>query len=330
MKKILVTGADGFIGSHLVEELLKNKNNQITALTYYNSFNSIGWLQDSKQAFAGNKRLKIISGDICDSNFLLEITKNIDVVYHLAALVSIPYSYKSPKSFLDTNVIGSYNICASCKTNKVKKIIFTSTSEVYGTAKYTPIDEKHPLQPQSPYSASKISAEAIAKSFYNSYNLPIIIVRPFNTFGPRQSLRAIVPSIILQALDNKVIEVGNLKPTRDLNYVKDVCRAFIAIEKSKIKFGEIINIGSGKEISVKQLIFKVQKILRINKKIFQKKIRLRPVKSEVFRLLANNKKLTSNTKYKPHYDFSKGLLETIHWYKKNIKTYSRMLKDYNI
>ena len=181
MKKILVTGADGFIGSHLVEELLKNKNNHITALTFYNSFNSIGWLEDLKQTFPDKKRLKIISGDICDIDLLLKITKKIDIVYHLAALISIPYSYKSPKSFLDTNVIGSYNICSACKTNKIKKIILTSTSEVYGTAKYIPIDEKHPLQPQSPYSASKISAEVIAKSFYNSYNLPIIIVRPFNT-----------------------------------------------------------------------------------------------------------------------------------------------------
>ena len=242
MKKILVTGSEGFIGSHLVEQLLKNKNNQVTAMVYYNSFNSVWWLKDIKHKYKNN--LKIIFGDICDQKFCIDSSKNKDVIYHLAALISIPYSYNAPQSFINTNIIGTFNICYSAKVNNVKKLIFLSTSEVYGTAKYVPIDEKHPLQPQSPYSASKIGAEAMALSFFKSFNLPLIIVRPFNTFGPRQSLRAIIPTIILQSLNKKkFIKIGNLKPTRDLNYVKDTCLALIKIENAKIPFGEIINVG---------------------------------------------------------------------------------------
>lgn len=330
MKKILVTGADGFIGSHLVEALLKNKNNFVIALAYYNSFNSIGWLKNLKKKYKKNK-LKIILGNICDSNFCINLTKNVDTIYHLAALVSIPYSYNSVKSYIDTNIIGTYNICMAAKLNKNKKLIFTSTSEVYGTAVYTPIDENHPLQPQSPYSASKISAEAIALSFQKSFNIALIIVRPFNTFGPRQSLRAIIPTIISQVLsDSKNIEVGNLKPTRDLNYVEDTCSALIKIANSKISNGEVINIGSGKEISILNLIKIIMSILKIKKKIQSRSLRIRPKNSEVFRLLCDNKKLKRLTKFKSKYNLKQGLKETIRWYQTNINFFSENIKDYNM
>lgn len=329
MKKILVTGAEGFIGSHLVEQLLQNKNNKVKAMVFYNSFNSIGWLKEAKKKHGS--RLKIITGDICDYNFCLDSTKDTDLVYHLASLISIPYSYQASQSYINTNIIGTHNICYSVKVNNVKKLIFISTSEVYGSAKYVPIDEKHPLQPQSPYSASKIGAEAMALSFYKSFSLPLIIVRPFNTFGPRQSLRAIVPTIILQFLNkNDQINVGNLSPTRDLNYVQDTCLALIKIDKSRIPFGEVVNIGSGKETSIKSLINSIQKILKIKKKIIQKEERFRPKNSEVYRLVSNNKKLYLYTKFKSKFNLEKGLTETIKWYKKNLDHYIDNIEKYNI
>jgi len=228
-RKILITGADGFIGSHLTEMLLK-ENNKIKALSYYNSFNFWGWLDNIPK----NKNLEIISGDIRDPHFCKEITKDIDIIFHLAALIAIPYSYIAPDSYVDTNIKGTLNICQSAKENQVKRIIHTSTSEVYGTAKYVPIDENHPLQAQSPYSASKIGADSMAISFYNSFNLPISIARPFNTYGPRQSARAIIPTIITQiASGKKQIKLGDLSPTRDFNYVEDTCRAFVYIAENE-------------------------------------------------------------------------------------------------
>lgn len=313
--KILVTGADGFIGSHLVELLLKKKH-KVFALSMYNSFSDFGWLNG-----LNNKNLKIISGDIRDQEFCFKISKKIDVIFNLAALVSIPYSYNSIESFLQTNILGTYNICLSAKKNKVKRLIQISTSEVYGTAQYVPIDEKHILQPQSPYSASKISAEGIFRSFYYSYNLPVVILRLFNTFGPRQSIRAVIPKIISQVLSNdKNIILGDTKPTRDFNFITDTCKA-IECSIKKTKIGEIYNYGSGKEISIKKIVGLILKISGKNKKILQNKKNLRPKKSEVYRLLCDNKKFKKITGFKPQLDLLSGLKQTIDWYRKNLKKF---------
>ena len=239
-KNILVTGADGFIGSHLTEMLLA-QGNKVKALSYYNSFNYWGWLEDVPK----NENLEIISGDIRDPHFCKEITKGVDIIFHLAALIAIPYSYVAPDSYVDTNVKGTLNICQASKENGNIRFIHTSTSEVYGTAQYVPIDEKHPLQPQSPYSASKIGADAMAMSFYNAFELPVTVVRPFNTYGPRQSARAVIPTIITQiAAGKKQIKLGDVTPTRDFSYVEDTCRGFIALAESDQTIGETINIGS--------------------------------------------------------------------------------------
>ena len=253
MKKIFITGSEGFIGSHLVEFLVK-KNFKVKALVQYNGFNSWGWLDSLDQSIL--KKIDIVLGDIRDLNEMILNTKNQDAVIHLAALIGIPYSYVSPKNYIDTNCVGTLNVMQAAKINKIKKIIHTSTSEVYGTAKYVPMDENHPLNAQSPYSASKISADHIAQSFFNSFNLPLITLRPFNAFGPRQSMRAIIPTIISQAISNQYIKVGNLKPTRDFNYVEDIANGFYLALKSKNKkiFGEVINLGTGYEISIKNLL----------------------------------------------------------------------------
>lgn len=326
MTKVLVTGADGFIGSHLTEMLLA-KGYHVTALSQYNSFNYWGWLEDIPK----NNNLEIISGDIRDPHYCKEITKNIDIVYHLAALIAIPYSYVAPDSYVDTNVKGTLNICQAAKENGVQRVIHTSTSEVYGTALYVPIDEKHPKQPQSPYSASKIGADMMAMSFYNAFNLPVTIARPFNTYGPRQSARAIIPTIISQiASGMKEIKLGDLSPTRDFNFVKDTCRGFIAIAENDVTIGQEINIATNFEISMQDTLDIIKNSMKSDVKFITDEQRLRPEKSEVFRLWGDNTLITSLTNWKPEYDINSGLEETIQWFlnPENLKKYKATL--YNV
>lgn len=329
MKKILITGAEGFIGSHLVERLAQDKNNKLFLLVQYNSFSNIGWLKD----LTLNNNVKIIYGDIRDEIFVNDITKNIDYVVHLAALISIPYSYKAPREFVNTNLIGSLNIFNSCLKNKVKKIIHTSTSEVYGTAQYTPIDEMHPLVGQSPYSASKIASDNFAIAFYKSFNLPVIILRPFNCFGPRQSFRAIIPSIIGQCLKYKKIKIGNMNTIRDFTFVKDTARAFEKALSPNVKnFGEIINIGSGKSIKISEILKMVIKITKTNPRIKVEKSRLRPDQSEVYKLISSTKKakkLLNWNAYGKQSSFNQALLETVNWYKNNFEKFSSESKNFN-
>jgi NAD dependent epimerase/dehydratase len=307
---ILVTGADGFIGSHLTEALLE-KGCRVKALSYYNSFNYWGWLED----ISTNKNLEIVSGDIRDPYFCKNITKDIDIIFHLAALIAIPYSYIAPASYVDTNVKGTLDICQAAKENDVQRVIHTSTSEVYGTAQYVPIDEKHPKQPQSPYSASKIGADMMAMSFYNSFGLPVTIARPFNTYGPRQSARAVIPTIITQiASGKKKIKLGDVSPTRDFNYVKDVCKGFIAIAESENTIGKEINICSNYEISIGDTLNMIKKIMNSEVEFVVEDERLRPETSEVFRLLGDNKLIKAITNFTPQYTLMKGLKETVDWY----------------
>ncbi len=318
-KRILVTGADGFIGSHLVETLVK-RGAKVRALTQYNSFNNWGHLEtvDCKND------IEVICGDVRDSHFCEVITKDIDIVFHLAALIAIPYSYIAPDSYIDTNVKGTLNICQAALKNSCQKVVHTSTSEVYGTAQYVPIDEKHPLQPQSPYSASKIGADAIAMSFYNSFDLPLVIARPFNTYGPRQSARAVIPSIITQIANGaKEIKLGDLSPTRDFNYVLDTCNGFIALAQADNCVGEVVNIGSNFEISVHDTLNLIKKIMNSDCEFIVDKQRLRAKKSEVFRLWCDNKKITELTDFKVQYPIEKGLELTIDWVcdEKNLATY---------
>ena len=322
MKNIFITGSEGFIGSHLVELLVKKKF-KVKALVQYNSFNSWGWLETLDKKIL--KKIEIVLGDVRDLNEMISNTKNQDAIIHLAALIGIPYSYISPKNYIETNCVGTLNIMQAARINKIKKIIHTSTSEVYGTAKYVPMDENHPINAQSPYSASKISADHIAQSFYNSFNLPVVVLRPFNTFGPRQSLRAVIPTIFGQALNEKKINVGNLKPTRDFNYVEDIVNGFYLTLKSKNKkiFGEVINLGTGYEVSIKNLLNIIEKITnkKLSLRIENKRIRFK--KSEVFRLKANNKKAKKLLGWKPKYSgykgLSKALSSTYLWYSKNKK-----------
>lgn len=309
MNKILVTGADGFIGSHLTEMLL-SKGFKVTALVLYNSYNSLGWLENLI-----NSNLEIISGDVRDPHFCNNITKDIDIVFHLAALIAIPYSYIAPDSYIDTNIKGTLNMCQASRENGVKKIIVTSTSEVYGTAQYVPIDEKHPKQPQSPYSASKIAADMIALSFYNSFDLPVIIARPFNTYGPRQSARAVIPTIISQIASGITeIKLGDLSPTRDFNYVKDTCKGLFSLLDSEETIGQEINICSNTEISILDTMELIAKLMKKEVKYIQDEQRIRPAKSEVLRLFGDNTKLKKLTAYKPDYSLEQGLLETINWF----------------
>jgi NAD dependent epimerase/dehydratase len=319
MKKCLVTGADGFIGSHLVEELL-NQGFKVRAFVYYNSFNSWGWLDSLPKSTL--KELEIFTGDIRDPNGVREAMKEIDIVFHLAALIAIPFSYNSPDTYVDTNIKGTLNILQAAKDLNTSRILVTSTSEVYGTAKYVPIDESHPFQGQSPYSATKIGADRLAESFYRSFNLPVTIVRPFNTYGPRQSARAIIPTIIMQLLSGKeTIELGSLEPTRDFNYVKDTVKAFIEISKSDITIGEEINIASQKEISIGDLAEILISQINPSAKIICVENRLRPVKSEVNRLLGSNEKIIRLTNWRPSYTFTDGIAETIEFFKKNLDKY---------
>lgn len=309
MKRALVTGADGFVGSHLTELLLK-EGYHVRALCQYNSFNSYGWLDG-----ISHPNLEIRSGDVRDSFFCDDLCKDIEVVFHLAALIAIPYSYVAPQSYIDTNVTGTLNICEAARKNNVKKILITSTSEVYGTAQYVPIDEKHPKQPQSPYSASKIGADMIALSYYNSFELPVTIVRPFNTFGPRQSARAIIPTLISQiAAGKKTIEIGDLSPTRDFNYVEDTCKGFIAIAEAENIEGKEINIASNFEISIEDTLNLIKDLMNSDVEFVQDEKRMRPKKSEVFRLYGDNELLKELTGYTPSTNIEDGLKKTIDWF----------------
>lgn len=328
MKKVLVTGADGFIGSHLVEQLWL-AGYSVRAFCYYNSFNSWGWLDTLDKQILDN--IEVVSGDIRDYKSINIACKDIQDLYHLAALIAIPYSYSAPDSYIETNVKGTLHILESSLSNKVERVMITSTSEVYGTATYVPIDEKHPKQPQSPYSASKISADALALSYYYSFGLPVTIVRPFNTFGPRQSARAVIPTIISQLINGFIeVELGDLIPTRDLVYVKDTAKGFIEIGKSTKLIGEEINIASNSEISIGQLAEKIIQKINPSAKIKNSEIRKRPANSEVFRLLGSNKKLLENTTWKMNYTLDEALDETIHWFSKaeNIRKYKANI--YNV
>ena len=330
--RILVTGSEGFIGSHLVEKLTQD-GHDLTCLVLYNSFNSWGWLEQINKNI--KKNIRIITGDIRDEFFVKNLLKrNFDVVINLAALIGIPYSYRSPNSYFNTNLYGLLNILNASLDSNISKIIHTSTSEVYGTPKYIPIDEEHIVSAQSPYAASKISADQLALSYYRTYKLPVTILRPFNTFGPRQSLRAIIPSIITQVLRGNIIKIGNLHTTRDLTFVNDTTNAFSLSLKGKNNIGEIINIGSGFEISIKNLALKIAKI--IGKKIYFKKEkkRIRPKNSEVERLFAKNKKAKKILNWSPEFskntEFDKALKITIEWFSKdeNLKNYkTNILND---
>lgn len=311
--KILVTGADGFIGSHLTEMLLE-KGYKVRALSQYNSFNYWGWLED----IPSNPNLEIVTGDVRDPHYCKKITKGVDVIFHLAALIAIPYSYIAPDSYVDTNIKGTLNICQAAKENGNIRVIHTSTSEVYGTAQYVPVDEKHPKQPQSPYSASKIGADMMAMSFYNAFELPITIARPFNTFGPRQSARAIIPTIITQIASGvKKIKLGDLRPTRDLNFVKDTCRGFIALAECEESIGKEVNISSNYEISMDDILDIIKDIMQSDVTFVIDEIRLRPKGSEVFRLWGDNTLIKKLTGFKPNYNIKQGLSETINWYTKS-------------
>lgn len=327
-KKVLVTGADGFIGSHLVEQLL-SEGCKIRAFTYYNSFNSWGWLDSfSKEQLS---KIEIFSGDIRDPNGVRTAMKDIDVVFHLAALIAIPFSYHSPDSYIDTNVKGTLNIVQAARDLNIERVLVTSTSEVYGTAQYIPIDENHARQPQSPYSASKIGADCIAESFYRSFNLPLTIVRPFNTFGPRQSARAVIPTIITQLLNGKLeIQLGDLTPTRDLLYVKDTVNGFVEIAKSEQLIGHDCNIATQSEISVADLAQEIIQQINPSAKIIEDQNRIRPEKSEVFRLYGSNEKIKKNTNWQQNYSLQHGLAETIAWFRntENLKQYKADI--YNI
>lgn len=319
MKKILVTGADGFIGSHLTEMLIR-EGYQVRALAYYNSFNDWGWLE----TISCKDKVEVVTGDVRDPFFCKEITKDIDTVFHLAALIAIPYSYVAPQSYVDTNINGTVNMCKAAMENGVKRFIHTSTSETYGTAQYVPIDEKHPMQPQSPYSASKIAADAMAMSFYNSFNFPLTIARPFNTYGPRQSARAVIPTIISQiAIGQKEIKLGDVSPTRDFNYVEDTCRGFLALANCEDSIGKTVNIGSNFEISIKDTLELIKKIMKSDVSFIYDEQRARPEKSEVHRLWCDNSLLQNLTGFKPVFSIEKGLEKTIEWFlnPENLKRY---------
>lgn len=318
-KKVLVTGADGFIGSHLTEMLLE-KGYNVRAFTFYNSFNNWGWLD----TLPGDKlsEINIFSGDIRDPNGVREAMKGIDMVFHLAALIAIPFSYHSPDSYVDTNIKGTLNVLQAAREFQTEKVMITSTSEVYGTAQYVPIDEKHPFQGQSPYSATKIGADRLAESFYRSFQLPVAIVRPFNTYGPRQSARAVIPTIITQLLAGKTeIKLGTLTPTRDFNYVKDTAEGFIAIAESDRTVGEEINIASQKEISIGDLANEIIQQINPKAELICDEQRIRPEKSEVNRLLGSNEKIKQLTGWRSKYTLAQGLEETIEWISRNMSCY---------
>jgi len=325
-KRVLVTGADGFLGSHLVEHLLR-AGAQVTALAQYNSFNFWGWLE----YLPSLNQIQVVTGDIRDSHFCLSLVRNIDVVFHLAALIPIPYSYLAPESYVDTNIRGTLNLCQAALASGVEKFIHTSTSEVYGTAKYIPIDEKHPLHAQSPYSASKIGADAIATSFYCSFQLPVVIARPFNTYGPRQSARAVIPTIISQiAAGAHEVKLGDLTTTRDFTFVDDTCRGFLAIASIDNGFGEVFNIGSDQEITIADLFRLIAESMNSTARIEIDPNRLRPGESEVLRLRCNYQKLRDAQGFQPQVSLREGLKRTIDWLQNpdNLRRYKGFL--YNV
>ena len=324
-KTMLVTGADGFIGSHLTEMLL-NEGYKVHALSQYNSFNNWGWLED-----INHPNLEVVTGDVRDPHYCKHISRDVDTIFHLAALIAIPYSYIAPDSYVDTNVKGTLNICQAAKENGVRRVLVTSTSEVYGTAQYVPIDEKHPKQPQSPYSATKIGADAMAMSFYNAFELPVVIVRPFNTYGPRQSARAIIPTIITQIANGATeIKLGDLTPTRDFNFVKDTCRGFIQLADCDEAIGQEVNVCSNYEISMRDTLNLIADIMGKDVKFVEDTQRLRPKNSEVFRLWGDNTKIKGLTGFEPEYDIRRGLEETIKWFtcEENLKKYKSNI--YNV
>tara|TARA_B100001248_G_C27390738_1_gene462242 strand:+ start:364 stop:1338 length:975 start_codon:yes stop_codon:yes gene_type:complete len=323
MKKILITGATGFIGSHLVEKCI-SEGYSVVAFDRYNSNNNWGWLEysDYKNEF------EVVLGDIRDYDLLYNTMKNCDSVFHLAALIGIPYSYQSPIAYLKTNIEGTYNVLESSKNLNIDQLLITSTSETYGSAQYVPIDEAHPIVGQSPYSASKIGADQLAISYFRSFNTPVKIVRPFNTYGPRQSSRAIIPSLISQIIKgNKKIEVGSLSPRRDFTFVEDTVSGFISISKSSKLFGEVINIGMKKDISIEELIIKIKNLMKSDVIFVSKENRIRPENSEVNRLLCDNSKIINNTEWKPKYSLNEGLALTIDWINENIEHFKT--ENYN-
>ncbi len=324
-KPVLVTGADGFIGSHLTEALL-DKGLRVRALAQYNSFNSWGWLDDIH-----GDRLEVVCGDVRDPDFCRHITRGTGTVFHLAALIAIPYSYVAPDSYVDTNIKGTLNMLQAARDEKADRIIVTSTSEVYGTAQYVPIDEKHPRQPQSPYSASKIGADALAKSFYNAFDLPVVIARPFNTYGPRQSARAIIPTIITQIANGEhEIKVGDLTPTRDFNYVADTAAGFIALAEAPDIEGREINIATGTEVTMQATLETIAQLMDADVTFVTNPQRLRPSKSEVFRLCGDNTLITSLTSWQPSHSLEDGMRKTIQWFcdPKNLAKYKSNI--YNV
>ncbi len=326
MSTVLVTGADGFIGSHLTE-MLVSAGHQVSALSQYNSFNNWGWLEDINCI----DQVDVLTGDIRDPHYCKHITKGTEVIYHLAALIAIPYSYVAPDSYVDTNIKGTLNICQAAKENGTNRVIHTSTSEVYGTAQYVPIDEKHPLQPQSPYSATKIAADAMAMSFFNTFDLPVTIARPFNTYGPRQSARAVIPTIITQiANGEKKVKLGDVTPTRDFNYVEDTCRGFIALAECEAAIGETVNIGSNSEISIGDTLNLIRELMGSDVEFVIDQQRIRPEKSEVFRLWCDNTKINQMTGFVPEVDIREGLQLTIDWIlqPENLKSYKSEI--YNV
>lgn len=325
-KRVLVTGADGFIGSHLVEMLVK-RGARVDALALYNSFNNWGWLEDVDCI----REIKVITGDVRDPHFCRTITKGIDIIYNLAALIAIPYSFIAPDSYVDTNIKGALNICQAALENNVERVVQTSTSEVYGTAQYVPIDEMHPLQAQSPYSATKIGADAVVTSFYNAFNLPVVIARPFNTYGPRQSARAVIPTIISQIASDRIeIRIGDPRPTRDFNYVLDTCKGMIELSKCDAAIGQVVNIGSNYEISIEDTFRKIQNLMGSNVALVIEQQRIRPEKSEVQRLWCDNSKIKKLTGFTPDYNLDQGLRLTIDWFlnPQNLKRYKTEI--YNV
>lgn len=323
--KLFVTGADGFIGSHLCEALV-NHGYDVKALSYYNSFGKYGWLDRVDEQI--RSKMEIVSGDVRDPFQMMSLTSNVDAVLHLAALIAIPYSYQAPNAYVETNIQGTLNMLEAARANHTR-ILLTSTSEVYGTAQYVPIDEKHPYQGQSPYSATKIGADRLAESYYRSYDLPMTIVRPFNTYGPRQSARAFIPTLITQLLAGKEeIQLGSLHPTRDFNYVKDTVAGFISILKHDCTIGEEINIATQKEISMGDLAQEMIRQINPNARIVLDENRLRPSKSEVERLLGSNELIKRLTDWEPRYDLQAGLHETIAWLKQNLDEYK--IDQYNV
>ncbi len=326
MQNVLVTGADGFIGSHLVELLVQQGYN-VKALSQYNSFNNWGWLED----VGCRDAIEVLQGDVRDPHYCKHITKNVDMVFHLAALIAIPYSYVAPDSYVDTNIKGTLNICQAALENGVQRVIHTSTSEVYGTAQYVPIDEKHPMQAQSPYSASKIGADAMAMSFFNAFNLPVTIARPFNTYGPRQSARAVIPTIITQiASGMRQIKLGDVSPTRDFNFVSDTCRGFLALARSDEAVGQAVNIGSNFEVSVGDTLHMIREIMGSDVEFLLDDERLRPGKSEVFRLWCDNSKIRALTGFEPAFDLRQGLAATIEWFRQPANLAKYKADIYNV